>query len=1310
MPSADRKRNDERSDLSQPKPGKLREGLTPQPTEVTKKLSPFAAGFVGKLHNQLRKDGLTSPQWPSEPGNPNKRGAMDKMKETFKKYRTKVYASLRKAELIDDPDKRRRLEDALPFKGVCEDMCPEYEQVTRICEYDVKHEEKEPAPDGLTMWPAPARMVKKFGRSAAGQDAPLPMDVRSVDALRRTTDYLLGNLLKSDADLPALHNYLWDRTRAVRKDFTFHSTKSPDEMKVLVYCFETITRFHATALHLLSRKGFAAEDFEQKQEIEQLGRSLLSLIEAYDDCRDRGVKCENEPEFRAYHLLLNTHDPFIVQRSLEWGTEYWDNSDDIQLVFSFIHAMQSVEEQRGPLRPMLGSTLSDSSFTNFFSIVESPQVSYTMACFAEIHFTHVRQCILKSLVKAYSRRRDSPRDITASVLNRMLRFDTDEEAVLFAERHGFQFSSENADQPYLELKSKRKHVPSPRVPQSYSGQLVERKRNKQSLSYIIHNTIYEEGKPEPAKEDPESPDSLFVSQTTDLPGKNIEVQKQGSAISAPQPAAAPSFAATSITTNGFPSSNGAFSGAFSGPPKPSSGPQQAASAFFPVPTSTSGPAPSQATTTTSAGPPPSFQQPSSFAPQNQPMQASAAATSSPANSIQSAFPPKQATPGGFSFLNKPSENSQSQAASSVLPVPAKSGLASSFFPGLPSTSTKDNVPSLTFSPPTSTGQHGHTGQATGALQGVKFPTPQPSVLPSVSNKSDAPATSFFPPTAGSKEATSAQGTQAGLAGPSSSSTTGINGSATNEIQPPLPLGGSVLSQPPASQTTAAAGAKSSQPPNFPPQTQQPSPVVPAGVAKPSQASLSSTALAPARPQTTPSDPMAGLTKWYVSGDGGLMEQFTETTVMDLLQETFVKWQEEEAERKRKEEDDKSWEAARKHQIYNLRVKYFYRWQKNARTLAHRRILREGRAKMKAYREKERATEKARKDLDLKAQEDARRKARAEEDIAKLLNWDVGKASRLSTEEQLLASGIFAGLKDERETVRRVIKEVSLADAKKQQQPSRRSSIASSQETASAPVKREGWKTRSLREKYGAESRMRRSERRSNSVSSSANAASDFSRSLPAAKITNFSRKRYADESSEDEPSPKRKANGFKSKHWELRARGLVQMPDGQWLPESIALPMQEGKRFKGIGDCGLGPGKEVMDEAVSEEERSNSPGADATRLRLERLAARFGLSKPRAHTTSGAIVNGTVTPAAKRKRAVDDDYSPPINGGLADGSSPPSAKKLAMDEGGDDTQRMVQSTQQMLQELKDTMDKMDEDRPWFRQQIELMEKRQSMWD
>ncbi len=100
------------------------------------------------------------------------------------------------------------------------------------------------------------------------------------------------------------------------------------------------------------------------------------------------------------------------------------------------------------------------------------------------------------------------------MLNEFLRFDTADEAVEFAKTHDFDFSTDNPknpnvpETPYL-LLNRNQRIPSPRVPHSFSGQLVERKRTGQSLPFVIHNTIFEQ--PTGATKDVESsPDSLFV--------------------------------------------------------------------------------------------------------------------------------------------------------------------------------------------------------------------------------------------------------------------------------------------------------------------------------------------------------------------------------------------------------------------------------------------------------------------------------------------------------------------------------------------------------------------------------------------------------------------------------------------------------------------------------------------------------------------------------------------------------------------------------------------------------------------------------
>lgn len=445
-----------------------------------------------KVFQQLRNDNISPPSWPSQPGNPNHKAEMAKFREQYEAYRAKVRASLTKAGLIDDPGQRKNLSDAIDFKGICEDMCPQYEQITRITEIDVHSPEKDPA----TTFPVPSRMVKKLARSAAGQEAPLPMDVRSIEALRRTFDYLIDDLMQDDSNLPGLHGFLWDRTRAIRRDFTFFSSLTPDELKSQVYVLENTARFHVTALHLLSQEGKAPEDFVEQQELEQLGKALLSLRDVYDDCNIQGIICENEPEFRAYYLIFHGRDSQIIETlQRQWRPTLWKDHDVVRTAASLVEAMQSTQDFHGPLKdgPSLAAA---SSFLTYFKIVEDSSVSYTMACFAECHFPHIRRSILSAIKRGLARPKDTAKDVTAAALNRFLRFDTIQQAVAFAELHDLEWAQDpehpyDVSRQYLVLNN-RQALSHPRLSHQFSQSLVERKRGSRSLPEIIHQSVFED--------------------------------------------------------------------------------------------------------------------------------------------------------------------------------------------------------------------------------------------------------------------------------------------------------------------------------------------------------------------------------------------------------------------------------------------------------------------------------------------------------------------------------------------------------------------------------------------------------------------------------------------------------------------------------------------------------------------------------------------------------------------------------------------------------------------------------------------------
>lgn len=103
--------------------------------------------------------------------------------------------------LIPDPNRRRRLEDASNLIGTCSEMCPEFERVEREFQHAVdKWELVRPMVDSSFRLsfqflhpqdPAtgridPSRAVKTFHRPAAGDETPLPSDVRPPHILKVT--------------------------------------------------------------------------------------------------------------------------------------------------------------------------------------------------------------------------------------------------------------------------------------------------------------------------------------------------------------------------------------------------------------------------------------------------------------------------------------------------------------------------------------------------------------------------------------------------------------------------------------------------------------------------------------------------------------------------------------------------------------------------------------------------------------------------------------------------------------------------------------------------------------------------------------------------------------------------------------------------------------------------------------------------------------------------------------------------------------------------------------------------------------------
>ncbi|KZL71311.1 80 kD MCM3-associated protein (GANP/Nin1/mts3/eIF-3 p25 family protein) [Colletotrichum tofieldiae] len=1218
------------------------------------KASGDGTPYSDKIFSQLRKEAIAPPRWPSDPGNTTSKAAMAKFREEYKAYRDRARSSLMRAGLIDDPDKPKRLEDAIDFKGICDAMCPDFEKITRITEFDVQSAEKDPR----TTFAITSKMVKKLARSAAGQEAPLPMDVRSTAALRKTLDYLINDLLQTDENLPSLHGFLWDRTRAIRRDFIFHSTMSPEEMRDQVYCLETIARFHVTSLHLLSQEGFAPEDFSEQQEIEQLGKSLLSLMFAYDDCKPQGVVCENEAEFRAYHLLFSANKPNILDDvQKEWGdSRFWTESDEIRTAVSLVESLQSAEDFHGPLGSGPSMAVSGAHRT-YFKILESKGVSYTMACFAEIHLGQLRRSVLRSLKKAYTRPRHGAKDITPSTLNRFLHFDTEAQAIEFVEQHGLGFLNGQgpSGEPMRYLDTSQR-LTWPRIHHSFSHQLVERKRGHRGLPEIIHSTIPDEST-QPAQS--ASGLGFGTNAASSKPPQQHVTFGDNSAAKSNSPFASP-----------FPASQGGVSTGFGGTTsfdKASEGSKPGSTGSSPFSNPFSAAKPPQATTT-----------PFQRADQGSPSTASPAVNPFSGKSSPFGKPEavgEKATPASNPFAAPAQPNGFAKPTESAFPSfpapafgPSAQQKAQETTQTKPASQTGDGLsPAITVTPPTprfplsassaaleSSSPFAFTASAGTAPAAPAFsPSPSQSAPKAVEAQppSSSAVASVFTQPAKPVESPKPQPTQS----PSPFTTT------TPAVEPTLKLPSSVAASAQSPLPTLSFQASNAFPTatSTPPSQQSFS----LGAALPGKTASQLAQVAPPKPpvveQRSKKDVMADFAKWFVTGDNGLMQEFEKFVIEQIVSDTFENYHREEEERKRKEEEARDLAEARKFQVYNLSVKFFYRWREIARNLRLSKLRRQEREEYRRVQQELREEEIQKKKKAAKVVEARRRTLERHgvdpvEEFRELLylRKDDPHVDLQAEAEALLATGILSGVSDERAAVANVIRAPATAETLAATTPLPRSRSTTSLSQSTSGPKPCGAKTRALREEFGKSS-------------------NNFRRSLPPMS---------AHSSSSRMSSEPQKRVSKVSDRWRLKAMGLVTMPDGSALPEAIANEMRyNGKRYEGLGSFGL-------DRDGTERRRSVS--ADLSHAAEARL--RFSQSLNGGSATPQT--NGT-SPLSKRKRSLEDDNETAATDETRVKKRPSSNADL---------DRILREARENLESLRSSRVELDEGAEWFREQNEMM--------
>lgn len=245
-------------------------------------------------------------------------------------------------------------------------------------------------------------MVKRFRRSAAGDDEQLPSDIRPPLVLQKTLNYLLEEVINGPEALSKVHKFVWDRTRAIRNDFSIQQVTKPDDVRIAMDCFERIARFHILALHQLSLpENVENSDFDAHQELEQLVKTLLSLTYYYDD--NRGiVTSPNEAEFRAYTIIIEIENPRprLEQRAGTWPKHVLEDQQ-VQMALSLYAMCGGIEDGKGNWFAGTSFELAPGNPRSFFPFLKSPKVPYLLACVTEISFYYIRGLILESICEEF---------------------------------------------------------------------------------------------------------------------------------------------------------------------------------------------------------------------------------------------------------------------------------------------------------------------------------------------------------------------------------------------------------------------------------------------------------------------------------------------------------------------------------------------------------------------------------------------------------------------------------------------------------------------------------------------------------------------------------------------------------------------------------------------------------------------------------------------------------------------------------------------------------------------------------------------
>ncbi|XP_036370036.1 germinal-center associated nuclear protein isoform X2 [Octopus sinensis] len=332
-----------------------------------------------------------------------------------------VTISASRVQLLDQRDrsirnglkKKSNLATAKALIGSCPDMCPEKERYDREAKRRLHMFEMIPATK-MMAYPQVdhARAVKEYSRSSADQEEPLIHELRPGPVLVRTMNYLLSEIANRGQDglWAEWFDFLWDRSRGIRKDITQQMMCNRDAVALIEKC----VRFHVFASERLCEEDISV--FSPKINDENLTKCLQSLKYLYADLdKKKKIRFDTEAEFRSYMVLMNLNQGDILREVQTLRPEVRTSPE--------IHFALQVY-----------SALNSNNYIKFFKLART--ATFLSSCIIHRYFMQVRSKALRILRKALTFGA-KPVPYPLSELVRTLCFESTSEAGSFCRHYGF---------------------------------------------------------------------------------------------------------------------------------------------------------------------------------------------------------------------------------------------------------------------------------------------------------------------------------------------------------------------------------------------------------------------------------------------------------------------------------------------------------------------------------------------------------------------------------------------------------------------------------------------------------------------------------------------------------------------------------------------------------------------------------------------------------------------------------------------------------------------------------------------------------